>query len=887
MIQEDVYPAPHHALTKTSIGLRALQLPFKTGEAGTHARPTLNNTLKVLIALALVERSDSYDLSPTSSHTSKRSVELFTQSMDTLKMYSVMQRYLVEWMSTEGTSKGTVHIFWLQNSVEVFCRSLLEADKRIKDNPRVGIPDDYRRFRLHGRKILGHIAQYEPASVELTAYRKEMEATLVYVEERYRSLQEQMKTSTFSKSSEPQYCSVFDRANSLSESDSGTLSSQSHSQEVSTPLLEEHPEFQMSPVQYNPSVNDLPYPVFDEDVLDDVPEPISKREQHKHTQSLSQGMASLRSPAEVSISHEMATPFIHRAARSSSKDKISGSSEAELALIEIRQNSPRSPARGGGVVRDKGRSASSGTRIRPTDLVRLSEYNYAPLSPAGLTPTDERNLAEFSLGAAASDTMSLVGKIKENIPFVGRRKSSSSSTSRPSFAAPTSARSSPGIGQQATMPTLPVRSDRSARSSPGQGFAPFSLPRLPGETVSNSSLRHPPPPGLHQNFTEPYQPSLRRVDSSSLEPMAMSFPSPEQTPQRQTSGGVYYPSGADVTPGGSISAPLMSRGSSHQSSNPSRLSGRRSGEHGRGASIPPGSGDGSHYAASPLSSPLGSEVPKSRPEIMALDGHGSRPSSVMMEPVVPVDLRYAEGAGPPELSLRPRRGSNSSGMFSAAGGATAAIPDPYLQTRRGSNASGIVAGTGGSFPVTVPSPHLRSRRGSITSEIMMPPLPPTPAPASRSRQNRYTRTIHAMRRGSVRGRGRGRGRAQSESPSTQFRMQASEPQSRQGSPEPTSEPMTRGGSGGIVVGDGHERQLVPFGDVTAENLNVASRRLRLQRLDRQPPPQIPPRRSSASSSRGSHQGQLSPPSMSRGNSGGAGTGLGIITGDKADETRWT
>lgn len=796
-------------------------------------------------------------------------------------MYSVMQRYLVEWMATEGTSKGTVHIFWLQNTVQVFCRSLLEADSRIKENPRVGIPDDYRRFLLHGRKILGHITQYEHASIALTAYRKEMEASLVYIEKRYKALQERMKNSSFSKSGEPQYYSVFDRANSLSESDSGTLSSQSHSQEVSTPVLEEYPDFHMSPVQYDPSVNDLPYPVFDEEEdLDDAPRLTPKPRRDKNTRSLSHGMASLRSPAEVSISHEMATPFIHSAARNPSKDRISGSSEAELALIEIRQNTPRSPPRGGGVLRDKGRSASSGTRIRPTDLVRLSEYNYAPLSPAGLTPTDERNLAEFSLGAAASDTMSLVGKIKENIPFMGRRKSSSSSASRPSFRAPTSVQSSPGIGQQATMPALPVLSNRSTRSSPGQGITPFSLPRLPGESISSSSLRHPQPPGLHQNFTEPYQPSLRRVDSSSLEPMAMSFPSPEQTPQRKKTSGTYYPSAPDSTPGGPVSAYPMSRGSSRQSSNPSRLSGRRSGEHGRGV-IPMSSVDGSHYAASPLSSPVGSEISKSRPVRMTLDGQSSKPSSMMMEPSLPVDLRYSDGAGPPELSLRPRRGSNSSSTFAAAVGPAVAMPDPYLHTRKGSNSSSIVVGTGGSFPVTAPSPHLRSRRGSVTSEIMMPPLPPTPAPTSRNRQNRYSRTINAIRRGS--GRGRGRGRAQSESPSTQFRMQASGSQSQSNSPEPASEPMSRGGSGGIVVGDGLERQLIPFGDATAEDLNVASRRLRQQRIDRQPPPPIPPRRSSASSSRGSHQGQTSPPSMSRGSSGGAGAGLGIMSFESADE----
>lgn len=793
-------------------------------------------------------------------------------------MYSVMQRYLIEWMATGDMTKGTDHIFWLQNTVKVFCRSLLDADTRIKDNPRVGIPDDYRRFRLHGKKILRHITQYEHTIVELTPCRKTMEAHLLYVDERYYALHEHMKKSSFTKSGEPQHYSVFDRANSLSESDSGTLSSQNHSQEVSTSLLEEHQEFHMSPVRYDAPVNDLPYPVFDDEEVDQTSELTPKPVQHTNTRSLSHGMASLRSLAEVSISHEMATPFIHPAARSSSKDTMSGSSEAELALIEIRQNSPRAPSRGGSVMRTQGRSASSGMRMRPTDLVRPSEYNYAPLSPAGLTPTDERYNAEFSLGAAASDRKSLVGKIKENIPFIGRRKSSSSSTSRPSFAAPTSVQSSPGVGQKATMPTLPVLSDRSARSSPGQGITPFYVPRPAVETISSSSSCHPQPPGLHQNFTEPYQPSLRRVESSSLDPMAMSFPSPEQTPRRQIAAGVYHTSSSGMPPGGPVSAAPMSRGSSRQSSNPSRVSGRRSGEYGRGSSIPPGSGDRSHHAASPLSSPVSSEISTSRHDNKAVDGQGSRPPSMMMEPSPHVDLRYRESTGPPDLSLPPRRGSNPSNMFTGAG---LAMPDPYVQTRKGSNSSGMVIGAGDSFPVTVPAPHLRSRRGSIASDAgqppaMMPAMPPTPAPASR--QNRYSRTINAIRRGG--GRGRGRGRAQSESPSTQFRMQGGGSQSQQGSPEPASEPMSRGGSGGIVVGDGPERQLIPFGDATAENLQVASRRLRQQRIDRQPPPQIPPRRSSASSSRGSHQGQVSPPAMSRGNSGGAGAGLGIMPGVK-------
>lgn len=836
---------------ETCTGLRALALPWKTGEAGSHGRPSLNNTLGVLIAFALVERSDNHEISPVSSRTSKKSVELTAPIMDTLKFYPVIQRYIVEHMERESHDKGKMYVYWLQTAIDVFCRSLREADARIRESSKVGLPVDYQRYRVHGRKIMEHIARYEPHATELTAGRKVLEQRLAYVDERFEELESVMNDSD---SGSTHRFSVFDRANSLSESDSGTLSSKTNSQEAITPPHTEFAQQYLSRVRDRFPPHDLPYPVEDEDSADEnggvTPRP-EYMIQHKKNRSL-------RSPAEVSVSHDHAAVSSFQATGQKSKRRsVSASSDAETSLLKVRQISSTTTSRGGGNVFQTGRSVSSGSRSTATDLFRPTQGHYASLTPAGLTPSEERSAAEFYMSAVTPTVRSttFVDKVKENWNWVRRRRgSSANSTTKLALEAPSSAKSSPGVSQAAAMPGFPALVDRSVSSSPGQGVAAF----LPPETRSATALRLTLPLGLHQQYTEPYQPSLPRVDSSSLDPMAMSFPSPQQASYR---GGTYGPPGLiDSTP--------MSRGSSRQSSNASR--GRASGDYsrGRGTSIPRGSADYSHRAASPLSGHMDSTFQN---RDMMWDGQDTILSSDMTETTSQYDLR--QSMGPPDLSLRPRRGSKTSAMVSAAGGAVG-MYDTYAY---GHARTSSQAGSAQQF---------RSRQSSNASSVgqqaaVMPPMPsPSESSTSASRQTPYRRAINVVQQ---RGSGVGRGRTQSESPSAEFRMLAPGFPFSQGHSEPASEPMSRGGSGGMVVGSGSEQTLVPFGDTTAQNFHDASSRLRQQRIDRQQPPGIPPRRGSASSSRGSYRNQISPPKMSRGNSGGAGPGLGIMPGGKMEE----
>lgn len=833
-------------------GLRALTLPWRTGEAGSHAKATLNNTLRVLIAFALVERSDSHEISPTSSRTSKKSLEMSMPLMDTLKVYPIVQRYVIEYMegeseevqkAGEGSQREMVHLYWLQRAIDVFCKSLQGADAKIMDSPKIGLPVDYHRYRVHGRKLLSHIQRYESSHVELTPWRQIMEDTLKYVDERFQKLEVQM---SYEPSDEQQRFSVFDRVNSLSESDSGTLSSQTNSHEAVTPLTGEQPPHYFPPPG-------LPYPVTDDEVMDENIGAVPKQryrgwEKHKRAWSQSSTIRSLWSPAELSISHEHASVSSFQVTkRKASRRVVSESSDAETSLINVRQKSSRSPTRGAGVVQGKERSASSGSWGNAADLVRTGEGHYASPTLSELTPFDERHTADFSLGPPApSRRSSFLDRVKENLPqsWLQRRKSLANSSAKPTLMAPTSAQSSPGFRQTAMMPMMPGLSDRSVRSSPGEVFAPF----LPPQETSTAALCYPPPPALYQQYAEPYQPSLPRVDSSSLDPMAMSFPSPQQTPRR---------GGSHVPPGGIASTP-MSRGSSRQSSNTSR--GRPSGDYSRVTSEPRGSIDVFYRATSPFSSQLELGVFASRSGDLKLDGQGRRLRSNTIETSSSVELRQV--MGPPDLSLRPHYGSLPSAMAERTG-ETLGMPGPHTYARMGFDASNAVVGAGSSIP-------LRSRRGSSASNLgqqaaimaTMPQRPVSPAPPGR--QNRYRRAVGAIRRGS----GRGRGRTQSESPSAELRMQAHSFPSPRGSPEPASEPMSRGASGGIMVDNGRDLALIPFGDTTAENLDVASHRLRQQRIERPQPPGIPPRRSSVSSSRGSYHSQISPPSMSRGNSSG-------------------
>lgn len=215
-----------------SIGLGALNnvTPVRTEDA-RHKAKSINNSLKILIAFALIERTETDNVSPTSSQSSaKRSFDKSSGYVDVLRIHSVVQAFFIDLLKKELN-------FWLERAARVFCRSFSEAHRRITEDAKLGLPDDYRRFMIHGRKLLEHLTRAEKKSgvpAELTGVRADVEATLGVCQDAIDRLSEATQKqivadSVLDKSSDDRVSqiSVFERANSMSESDSASPSNQS------------------------------------------------------------------------------------------------------------------------------------------------------------------------------------------------------------------------------------------------------------------------------------------------------------------------------------------------------------------------------------------------------------------------------------------------------------------------------------------------------------------------------------------------------------------------------------------------------------------------------------------------------------------------------------
>lgn len=742
--------------------------------------------------------------------------------MDTLRVHGVIQQYLIERLVVKKD-----HYFWLEQTCEVFLRAYQDADTRMKkDNPKIGLPDDYRRFSLHGNKLVGHLSRYEKKVDGKQPLRRRLEELMRQIDAERQRLQEEIQNKIVSQSEDIPQLSVFDRANSLSESDSGTTSSQS--QGTWTPLEDDMPGYVLSPVAIESQR--LPYP--EEEGQDLTPhvtprqgweqpvfmpdergfQAVVPKDQQSRHQKGNSGLINKndrhQATAEVMVSHEtVETPrnFFHRAnqqgSRASSKGRLSAQSEAELSLAQLRQKSPTS--RDGGMTQDKGMSRSSGSGPRPNDFLSRSESNKTRIA-TGLTPTDELFYAEFSPDSGGTVPPSALQRLRDSILPIGRRrkssassnsrsslqdilpfarrKSSASSISRLSLQVPSSIRTSPGAEQVASMPPFPALPTRSARSSPGQGVAPFYPPDPLGPRSPDSELHRNLPPSFQQWATTdgPYQPGrLRRIDSSGvgLNPMALPF-------QQHGTGNMYSPAAWLEGP---TSVP-MSRGSSHPSSNPSYHSRHRS-----SADSVRGSTAGiqrnaqrSRRNSSPPSSPV-SSVPQLfyRPP-----GGSSRAASIATEPSPRINPRYDIMESPYFPFLPPRRGSGSDANV---GFVPMAMP------------FNMVPGV----DTSAPSSHLPVTNvpGATTgSTVSMPPRPSHAAVPQRP-QGLYKRTWSKFRSG---------------------RGSRSKRASASGEVEVTTvggEAMMRSGSGGIVVGQGRGRQIIEFGEVPVD-MDAAAQRLR-------------------------------------------------------------
>lgn len=249
---------------KLHAGLSALDktTPVTTFDAA-HQKATINNTLKVLISFALVERCEGENVSPTNSYNIKRGVDKRAEYLDILRVHSVVQAFFVDSLREQRQVD-----FWLQRATDIWCRSYDEADRRIQADPKVGLPDDYRRFRVHGKKLLQNLDRFEKRYPELAEARSPVERRLDEIQEKIDLLSHAIQKSVLEGTEGAHPISVFDRAGVSSQSDASTTFESQSSWESQGDAVDQF-ESPM-PLPMDEALLAIPYPTID--VMPAVPE---------------------------------------------------------------------------------------------------------------------------------------------------------------------------------------------------------------------------------------------------------------------------------------------------------------------------------------------------------------------------------------------------------------------------------------------------------------------------------------------------------------------------------------------------------------------------------------------------------------------------------------
>jgi len=116
----------------------------------------------------------------------------------------------------------------LERSVRVFCQSLDEADRKIREDPKTGLSDDYRRFIVHGRRLLEHLCRLEAKGPRsLSVLRQEAQQRVDHAQSAMVRLSQIASAKSTSEYVGVTPSSVFERAVSPSETDSAATSGNS------------------------------------------------------------------------------------------------------------------------------------------------------------------------------------------------------------------------------------------------------------------------------------------------------------------------------------------------------------------------------------------------------------------------------------------------------------------------------------------------------------------------------------------------------------------------------------------------------------------------------------------------------------------------------------
>jgi len=404
----------HIPVEMISLGLKALDVPVKTTEP-INGR-SLNNTFKILIMFALIDRNH-HDESIHSSQSSKSSRDMLADNVDVLRLHSVVQGFFLDTLAADGTLP-----MWLDRAVRVFCCSYDMANDRITRKNNAGLVEDYRLYEIHGNKLKEQLVK--SLSKHLSReHRAILEDARQMLDPRLLAIKSEIERRTPESSHviaggrpDTFQCSIFDRTSS--SSDTGPETPGVHDKfpsRVSTWGLEHDEDQHESPsslihdTDYTPRMDityrsHFPLP-HEEDhgyesdregsvamtmqpsqrtINQDTPlspsgpwEEVKPRKSrprpdalvlHRTVKNLeksryrdSAGAYRAVSAIDPRVSHETAEGFLHRSSsRAQSRGRMSGHSIAEVALTHINQSSPP-PARGGGMIQDRRSSSQRGS----------------------------------------------------------------------------------------------------------------------------------------------------------------------------------------------------------------------------------------------------------------------------------------------------------------------------------------------------------------------------------------------------------------------------------------------------------------------------------------------------------------------------------------------
>lgn len=232
----------HIPVEMIALGAKALdkRTPVKSRGPGSR-KGSLNFTFRTLIAFALIERNEIREASSASTQ-SARSVDMAHDHLDILRIHGIVQVFFVDFLNEKHEVS-----FWLERAVCVFCGAFDASIHRVEKDPQTGIPEDYRRLLIHGQRLLSHLDRFGKRFPALQSSREELETRLGSIQNRIDQLTKRVSEAA-SQGSADVILSVFERTNSLSDSET---SPSSHSMYEYS--IDEATETLESPSVYSPT----------------------------------------------------------------------------------------------------------------------------------------------------------------------------------------------------------------------------------------------------------------------------------------------------------------------------------------------------------------------------------------------------------------------------------------------------------------------------------------------------------------------------------------------------------------------------------------------------------------------------------------------------------